>query len=428
MLQWSTNLVEGGEYRKRLIASDRGSRFDVRRQEILYAAASLINRHGLRDATLAVIASEIGLNLKSLRYYFKRREDLVAAAFMHSVDLHRELFESVLEIEPFEERIRHLAHGYFQLKARVARGDVPEFVHFGDLRALIDPYRASVGSSYNNLFRLIRKLFRPKEGVWTEEQRSANAHLLISQLLWSVVWIDGYVPEDYPRVADRLADVLLNGMAARPLNFAFSEDLLPSPFEQSERLSQETFLQTATELINDKGYRGASVDQITATLEVTKGAFYHHNETRDGLVISCFERTFGIIRKAQDRAMAGEMNGAAHVCAAAVSLVSRQMLPEGSLLRTSALTAIALDLRQEMARRMSLVTLRFSDMLNDGITDRSVRACDMRIASEAVTAMINSAQELQRWVPSATVENAAELYVRPLLYGFLATSNGSAPT
>jgi hypothetical protein len=44
----------------------------------------------------------------------------------------------------------------------------------------------------------------------------------------------------------------------------------------------------------------------------------------------------------------------------------------------------------------------------------------MRIAAEAVTAMVNSAQELQRWAPSATVENAAELYARPLFHGFRA--------
>ncbi len=154
-------------------------------------------------------------------------------------------------------------------------------------------------------------------------------------------------------------------------------------------------------------------------LNVTKGAFYHYNDTRDGLVIACFERTFDIVREAQDLALAEEMDGLSHVTAAAVSLVSRQMRPEGELLRTSALTAIGPDLRKEMERRMSLSTFRFADMLNDGLLDRSVRVCDMRIASESVTAMINSAQELQRWVPNASAENAATLYVRPLIDGLL---------
>ena len=44
------------------------SKFDRRKAEILNAAAAVINRLGLKDATLAVVAAEIGLNLKSLRY------------------------------------------------------------------------------------------------------------------------------------------------------------------------------------------------------------------------------------------------------------------------------------------------------------------------------------------------------------------------
>lgn len=124
--------------------------------------------------------------------------------------------------------------------------------------------------------------------------------------------------------------------------------------------------------------------------------------------------------------MAGEMDGLSHVAAATVSLVSRQMDPSGILLRTSALTAVGLDLREEMARRLSLSTLRFADMLNDGLIDRSVRVCDMRIAAEMVTATINSAQELQRWVPAATRENAADLFVRPLLYGFRGSAGEEA--
>ena len=98
------------------------------------------------------------------------------------------------------------------------------------------------------------------------------------------------------------------------------------------------------------------------------------------------------------------------------------MSAEGALLRTSALTAIGPELRTEMARRLTLLTWRFADMLNDGMSDGSVRVCDIRIASEMVTAMINSAQELQRWVPSADASNAATLYIRPLLDGFLASA------
>ncbi|QUM71587.1 TetR/AcrR family transcriptional regulator [Sphingopyxis granuli] len=402
------------------------SKFDRRKAEILNAAAAVINRLGLKDATLAVVAAEIGLNLKSLRYYFKRKDDLAGAAFLHSIAVHQQLVEDVLPIDSFEERIAAFVEGYFSLQAEIRSGRRPETVHFGDLRALADPQRQAVGKAYVEFFRTTCRLFRPGDAPWTADQRAANAHFLISQLLWSVVWIGGYMPSDFSRVAGHLGNILLNGIAEKPADLLASHRDMPTPFEDSERLTQESFLRAATELINDIGYRGAAVDRISESLHVTKGAFYHYNDTRDGLVVACFERTFDIIRQAQDIAMAGEMDGLSHVAAATVSLVSRQMDPSGILLRTSALTAVGFDLREEMARRLSLSTLRFADMLNDGLIDRSVRVCDMRIAAEMVTATINSAQELQRWVPAATRENAADLFVRPLLYGFRSSAGEEA--
>lgn len=402
----------------------RGARFEARKQRILEAAGALFNRHGVRDATLAVVATEIGLNLKSLRYYFEKKEDLVQAAFLHSIALHRGLIEAALPIDGFAARIRHFIGGYFALQARVYRGDEPQFVHFGDLRAIAGTaMEAKVGPAYVDMFRAARRLFRADECGWSGPERSAAAHYLISQLLWSVIWLGGYVPEDFPRVADRLSDILLNGIAGAAVDLATSVDDVPTPFSGSERLSQESFLRAATELINAQGYRGASVERISTLLKVTKGAFYHHNDTRDQLVVACFERTFDIVRQAQDLAMREETDGLSHVGAAAVSLIRRQMSPEGTLLRTSALAALGPELRHEMERRLALSTWRFADMLNDGLVDGSIRLCDMRIAAETVTATINAAEELQRWVPTATAENAAQLFLKPLFQGLRSTAS-----
>lgn len=395
------------------------TKFERRKEEILQIAGALVNRYGLRDTTLALVASEIGLNLKSLRYYFEKREDLVATAFLHSIRIHRRLVEQALVVPDFPGRIRCVVLSYFDLLKRVRKGTEPQFVYFGDLRSLTEPHINEVGGAYVEMFRLARRLFHADTLDLAPEEESACTHLLLSQLYWSVVWISGYAPEDLGRAAERLTDILLHGIAVRPREVAGDYSVVASPFHASDQLSHHSFLQTATHLINEYGYRGASVDRISATLNVTKGAFYHYNDTRDGLVIACFERTLDIIRQAQDDAMATDTDGLSYIMEAAAALVARQMLPEGSLLRTAALTALGPDRRMEMNRRLSMSTWRFADMLNDGLMDGSVRICDMRIAAETVTAMINSAQELGRWVPKADVRNAPHLYVRPLLNGFL---------
>ena len=122
----------------------RLTRFNRCKEEIINAAGALFNRHGLRDATLSVIANETGLNLKSLRYYFERREDLVVASFMRSIYLHQLLVTKALTEPSVEACIRRFVGSYFDLHARVRRGEQPEFVYFGDLRALTEPHASMV--------------------------------------------------------------------------------------------------------------------------------------------------------------------------------------------------------------------------------------------------------------------------------------------
>ncbi len=398
----------------------KATRFDSRKERILNAASALVNRHGLRDATLAVIAAEIGLNFKSLRYYFKLREDLVSAVFMHSIELHQQLAQQALGEKGIEARIRRFVRSYFELLAAVRLGERPEFAYFGDLRALSAPHSDVVWPAYGRMFKAIRKLFETPEITWDSSRLNAATHMLLSQLLWTPVWTNDYFAEDIPLITRSFGDILLYGIASRPVDLSRFADSRLVQAEEGDRLSQSSFLRKATSLINQFGYRGASVDRISAELNVTKGAFYHHNETLDEVVVECFEHSFACVRQAQDAALANQSDGISCIASAAVALVRQQMLDDGTLLRTAALTAVGPDLRQQMAAQMSRLTLRFGNMLNDGLIDSSVRPCNLRIAAEMTTAMINSSEELGRWVKSATVENAADLYVRPLLTGLLA--------
>ena len=400
-------------------ATVKGRKFNARQQEILAASGSLFNRHGLRDATLAMVASEIGLNLKSLRYYYKRKEDLVAAAFLHSIDLHRQLVEDALHEATLELRLRRFIDGYFALQLRVRKKEQAEFVHFGDLRALTEPQALGVFAAYIDLFRNFRTLIHPPGKVRNKPALNARAHALISQLLWSVVWLRYYLPEDFPRVAERFATILLHGIApGRTLPVTTGVDLQERSTD-SERLSRESFLRAATELINANGYRGASVDRISAALNVTKGSFYHHNDTKEDLVVACFERTFDVIRRGQNEALRRHDSGFDQLMEATISLVEYQMRPAGTLLRTSALTAIDVHLRDEMNFRMNQLTARFQDMLGDSLTDGSGVSCDVRIAAQMITALINSTEELPRWVADVSAESVVDLYIRPLVRGLL---------
>jgi AcrR family transcriptional regulator len=94
---------------------------------------------------------------------------------------------------------------------------------------------------------------------------------------------------------------------------------------------RETLL-AATRLINRRGYRGASVDKISAELNVTKGSFYHHNEAKDDLVVACFDRTFEVMTRVQRVAMGLPGCQWTRLSSAAASLAEYQLSEHGPLL------------------------------------------------------------------------------------------------
>jgi AcrR family transcriptional regulator len=181
--------------------------------------------------------------------------------------------------------------------------------------------------------------------------------------------------------------------------------------------TRAAYLRAATRLVNQHGYRGASVDRIAAELRLTKGSFYHHHETKEELIAACFERTFAVVRAAQGAALGAsgsELERLAFVCRA---LLAHQMSPHGPLLRITAWMGLPAALRDDARRTMGRVGERFAALVVDGMTDGSLRIVDPSIAAQVVNGLVNAAAELERWVPGADAGNAFELYAMPLFTG-----------
>jgi AcrR family transcriptional regulator len=396
------------------------AKFVQKREQILQCAAERFNVAGVRGATLADIAKAVDLNLTSIRHYFLKKDDLVAAAFLRSIEVHQARLAKSKSIGPPEARVRDLVHRYFEFRRRIRIGEHPEIMLFGDLRSLAEPHAGQVWPKYANLFRAVRDLAaEPDEIDGARQKVNARAHTLISQFMRSVFWLPEYNIEDFGRVEERFIDILLNGLTAPGTEFRPRIADLPDEPEPDKR-SLESFLKAATELINEQGYRGASVERIAARLHVTKGSFYHHIDAKVDLVVECFRRNTEILQAAQRSAIRGETRGLDQAGAAAAALVRRQQTPAGSLLRNSALMSVDPDKRRDMWRQMDLVVDRFADMIADGIVDGSARPCDARIAGQMLMAQVNSASELGNWVPDLTPDNSVELYITPLFKGLFA--------
>lgn len=389
-------------------------RFARKRETILDAAARLFNSKGIRGATLSAVAQAVDLIPNSVTYYYRKKEDLAAACFMRTIETFETVIAEAAQVADPKARMATLYRNFADRLASIARGESGEIVLFYDIRALPSPHVEDVFAAYTDMFRHVRALI-VEDGL-TRQQLNGRAHLVLTLLHALRTLSDRFEPDDYRVAADRIVDILVHGLAApgqawpaHQLDFVGDD----GPHEASP----ESFLRAATQLINEQGYRGASVERISARLNVTKGSFYHHNDNKDDLVAQCFARTFSVIRRAQNEARALDGSGWSRLCAAAEALTCHQLGPNGPLLRLTAMSALPEPMREDVAATMNRLSERFNMFIVDGMIDGSIRAVDPSIAALCVDATINAAAELERWVPGATAGNAAELLTRPLLVG-----------
>jgi AcrR family transcriptional regulator len=394
-------------------------RFERKRETILDAATELLNSHGVKGLTLGDAAAAVGLSTTSVTYYFKRKDDLAAACMLRGIAALEAMAEQAVAEPTPRDRLKKLLELYMDRVRRSLAGEAPPLPVLSDLRALNPPQLELVFGAYMKLFRKVRQIFDAPELVWLSRSRqTARTHLLLEQLFWAAAWLLKYDLEDYPRIGDRTFEILVEGIAVD------GADWRPTPIPMSEieprgrqDIGRETFLIAATQLINARGYRGASVDKISAALKVTKGSFYHHIDAKDDLVVACFERTFEVMRRAQRLAMALPGDQWSRISSAAAALAEFQLSPQGPMLRISALTAVPEPIRMQMVLQSARVSDRFASTISDGIAEGSIRRVDPFIAAQMLNATLNAAAELPFWVPGATPKAAPALFARPLLMG-----------
>jgi AcrR family transcriptional regulator len=403
----------------RSAAARSTDRFERKREAILDAATRILNRKGIKGLTLGDTAAAVDLSTTSVTYYFKRKDDLAAACITRGIEALHDLAEEAAQAPTPPERLHAFFTRYLDVLGQTIAGTAPPLPIISELRALTSPRREEVATAYGRLFRKARQIFDHPDLVWMSRgRRTARTRLLLEQVFWGGAWLAKYDPEDYPRIRDRMVDIFLHGMALEGTAWepaAIPMDQLAA--REGPELARETFLLAATRLINRRGYRGASVDKISAELNVTKGSFYHHNEAKDDLVVTCFERSFEVMTRAQRLAMELPGDQWAKVSACAAALAEFQLSDHGPLLRTTALTALPEQMRRVMVEHSNRVSDRFASMISDGIAEGSIRPVDPFIASQMLNATLNACAELGYLVPDVRPKAAASVFVRPLLMG-----------
>lgn len=389
-------------------------RFRAKRDAILAAAADAINEQSAKGMTFADVARRVGLNTTSVTYYFKRKEDLAAAAFEHTLDYLLLMLDTAMEAPTPQERVARFVALNFARLARVERGEERAMAVLSDLRATVEPNRARLMSGWREVFRRTRNLWGDAPTRAHTDLFGARAHVLLENTFWVGAWLTRYEPDQYARCEERLIDVYTHGVAARGAEW--QPTMLDLDHEETEP-SRAAFLLAATRLINELGYRGASVQRIASELNVTKGSFYHHLDAKDDLVLACYRRSFDTITDAQQLA---DDDGGSHwhrLSSTIATLLDIQFAERAPLLRTTALSGLPPRERIAMVDRSNRIARRFAGTIMDGIAEGSCRPVDALIAAQALMALQNAAFDMRKWAGTMPRERAIAVYASTLLFG-----------
>ncbi|AXK43201.1 MULTISPECIES: TetR/AcrR family transcriptional regulator [Erythrobacter] len=400
-------------------------KFGEKREAIVHAAAVLINEVGVQATTLAEVARAIGLNATSVTYYFPRKEQLVVAVYDETLTLMERMAREALEQAEPAARLRHFIAAHVALRKRIRAGERGLVTALSEIRTLEPEVQDPLMAHYLRIVDLVRRFF----GEWRDKDEralfSARAHILLEAMMWWPVWSIRYSVLDFPRIEERLFDVLAHGLPAR--RGAFDPQQLVGNWrtpEEEEAGQNEAFLRAATVTINERGYRGASVNRIAESLNVTKGSFYHHHQAKDDLVLACFQQSYDRLSAVQIAGRDIETDYWIRLSSVLAELVDVQFFDATPLLRTTALQALDAEHKIDVVTRSNRLARRFAGMLIDGIADGSVRAIDPLVAGQVIMSTVNSAYEARHWAARfERPDQAIRTYLSVMSEGMLASSD-----
>lgn len=398
-------------------------RFGEKRQAIIHAASVLINETGVKATTLSDVARAIGLNATSITYYFSRKEQLVVAVYEATLDLMEGMARDALAQPDPASRLRHYIADHVALRRRIRHGEKGLLTALSEIRTLDAEAQAPLLARYRTVVKLVRGFFGEAHSDREHALFSAREHILLEATMWWPVWSLRYSSLDFPRVEERMFDILANGIPAMPGQW------VPRPLadggwrtrEAAKPSQNDEFLRAATVMINQRGYRGASVNRIAKSLNVTKGSFYHHHDAKDDLVLACFQRSYDRLSAVQMAGQETEADYWTRLSSVLRELVDVQFFDAMPLLRTTALQSLDSDQRTDVVTRSNRLARRFAGMLIDGIADGSVRPIDPLVAGQIIMSTLNSAYEARNWAGRFDdPEMAIRTYVSALSSGLLA--------
>ena len=165
-----------------------------------------------------------------------------------------------------------------------------------------------------------------------------------------------------------------------------------NPDETRFSQQRDRVLKAAAHCFNRKGYSGTSLKDVANMLGLTDPALYYYVKNKEELVYLCYVRAADIGREAMQRAVAEGGTGLEQARRYLRYHIEIMVGERGPIAIMSEIPSLKSEHRDEVLELSRQHSKNFEDILEAGIADGSIEACDVRMTGNAIMGSIN-------WIP-----------------------------
>jgi len=166
------------------------------------------------------------------------------------------------------------------------------------------------------------------------------------------------------------------------------------PKAKESRFDQQRdrILRAAAHCFNQKGYSGTSLKDVANILGLTDPALYYYVRSKEELVYQCYVRAAELGREAMEQAVADGKDGLEQAQLYLRYHIEIMVGEKGPMAIMSEIPSLEAEHRDDVLKLSRKHSAGFEAILESGIADGSIAACDVRMTGNAIMGSIN-------WIP-----------------------------
>jgi AcrR family transcriptional regulator len=172
--------------------------------------------------------------------------------------------------------------------------------------------------------------------------------------------------------------------------------LLPaSPFrtreerEREREEKREAVLLAAVRMFNARGYHATSLDDVAASLGISKPTIYHYLGNKEQVLVECVNRGLAMLRSAADEAADASGTGFDRLRAFLCRYAQINMDDFGRCVILTSDEVLSMDSATRFRARKREIDAAVRALIAEGIADGSIAPVDVRFASFALAGALN---------------------------------------